>query len=81
MAEKYKVYPVETVNMPKLHPGITMLNYELYLGDGDVLDVRTSRHMNDEVEIKLAQIIDIEGNYVCDVPFDQIILCERYIST
>lgn len=74
MSKKYIAYPVETINVPKLHSGITMLNYESYLGDGQMLDIRTCRYITGQVEIKLAQIVDMDGNHICDVPTDEIIL-------
>jgi len=80
MSEKYKVYPVVTINVPKLHPGITMLNYEANYTKGQILDVRTCRYITGQVEIKLAQIVDTDGNHICDVPFDRIILSDNVHS-
>ena len=74
MNKQYRVYPVETINLPKLHPGVTMLNYELLLENGHMIDVRTCRYFTGQVEIKLAQIVDMDGNHICDVAPEQIIL-------
>jgi hypothetical protein len=64
MAHRYRVYPVPTINLPALHPGVRFHCYELYLGDGEALDVRTRRVELNEPEIILAQIVDLDGQVV-----------------
>jgi len=80
MAHRYRVYPVPTINIPALHPGVRYRNYELYLGDGEVLDVRT-RHVEwGKPEIVLAQIVDLDGQVVRHLSADAIILCDDEID-
>lgn len=80
MAHRYRVSPVPTINVPALHPGVCYRNYELYLGDGDVLDVRTRHVERNEPEIVLAQIIDLDGQLVRHLSPDEIILCDGAID-
>ncbi len=76
MSQRYRVYPVPTVNIPSLHPGLLLQNYELYLGDGEVLDVRTRCYHGENPEIALAQVIDLDGEIVRQIPIEQIILAD-----
>lgn len=76
MAHRYRVYPVPTINLPALHPGVRFRYYELYLGDGEVLDVRTRRVELNAPEIILAQIVDLDGQVVRRFSPDEIILCD-----
>lgn len=80
MARRYRVYPVPTINIPALHPGVHYRNYELYLGDGEVLDVRTRHVELNEPEITLVQIVDLDGQVVRHLSPDDIILCDDEID-
>jgi hypothetical protein len=80
MAHRYRVYPVPTINLPDLHPGVRYRNYELYLGDGDVADVRTRRVEHGEPEIVLAQIVNLDGQVVRRLSPHEIILCDDAIN-
>ena len=80
MPQRYKVYPVPTVNIPALHPDMHLQNYELYLGDGEVLDVRTRCYHGENPEIALAQVLDLDGKIVRQIPFEQIILADVEIG-
>ncbi len=74
MTHRYRVYPVSTANIPALHPGVHFLNYELYIGDGEVVDVRTRHIELNEPEIVLARVIDLDGQIVRHLSPDEIIL-------
>lgn len=76
MPQRYKVYPVPTVNIPSLYPGLHLQNYELYLGDGEVLDVRTRCYHGESPEIALVQVIDLDGEVVRQIPIEQIMLAD-----
>lgn len=64
MKHKYKVQPIPTINLPHEYPDLIFLNYELYIGDGEIVDVRTRRRMGQPPEILVSQVIDLDGNFV-----------------
>jgi hypothetical protein len=80
MARRHRVYPVPTINIPALHPGVRYRNYELYLGDSELLGVRTRHVELNEPEIILAQIVDLDGQVVRHLSLDNIALCDDEID-
>jgi hypothetical protein len=76
MSHKYRVQPIPTINIPEMHPGVIYRNYELYISEGEIVDVRTRHYAGCPPEIVLVQVIGTGGTVVRRLTPDDVELPE-----